>query len=155
MFFIAVIESVDKQVGHNGYALVIDCSECGISNVSTDLLKFIIATLKTHYPLGIQYCLVYNLPWILRSIWFLVKNWLAEYQKYVSFANGDEIKNIVDLDSLPKYLGGNCPRSFIKAPDNCPSVYDLAHRHGFTRDEVDKFLKVYEDLLLEAKNHEI
>ena len=153
MFFIAVIESVDKEAEHHGFALVLDCSDTGISNVSTDLLKFVITSLTTHYPLGIQYCLVYNLPWILRGIWYLIKGWLGDsYHKYVRKANGDQICDFIDSKALPKYLGGKCQKSFTKAPDSCPTIYDLAEKYGFTHKEINRTIKLYEGLILEAKS---
>lgn len=149
-YFIGLVEELDRQVGHKGFIFVLDCSECSLSNLNMDMLKFIITSIRVRYPLGLQYFIIYNLPWILKSIWKLVKGWLGEYQKLVFFANGQEILNYVDTDQLPKYMGGTCDKSFTEAPEGCPSVYDVAPNYGFTEDEIKKYMKSYEDLLEEA-----
>ena len=154
MFFIGVIEKLNNDVGNKGFIFVIDCSECTLNNLSMDLLKFVITSLRVHYPLGIQYVIIYNMPWILRGIWKLVKGWLGNVQHLVRFANGDEIQEYVSVDNLPKYMGGTCDKRFTIAPDNCPTVYQLAHKYGFTEEEVRKYMKSYEDLLEEAKQYD-
>ncbi|XP_054166661.1 motile sperm domain-containing protein 2-like [Oppia nitens] len=153
MYIVAIIEQLDTKVGKNGFVFVLDCSDCGINNLSMDLLKFIITTLTTHYPLGMQYIIIYNLPWILRGIWKLVKGWLGEHQHMVHFANGQEIIKYVDTNSLPKYMGGNSVKLIGETPVNCPSVYELAAKLGFTEAEVRKYMKIYEDLLKESHTY--
>ncbi|CAG2108047.1 unnamed protein product [Medioppia subpectinata] len=153
MFIIGTIEQLDTRVGKTGFILVLDCSDCGLNNLSMDLMKFIITSLTVYYPLGIQYILVYNMPWLMRGIWKLIKVWLGEYRHFVHFANGDEITKYVDIESLPKYMGGKCSKLFTEAPDNCPTVYDLAEKYGFTQTEVRKYMKIYDDLLEEAKHY--
>ncbi|CAG2180960.1 unnamed protein product, partial [Oppiella nova] len=150
MFIIGIIEQLDTKVGKKGFILVLDCSDSSINNLSMDLMKFVITSLTVYYPLALQYVLIYNMPWLLRGIWKLVKGWLGEYRHLVYFANGDEIEKYVDIESLPKYMGGKCNKSFTEAPDNCPTVYELAERYGFTQTEVKKYMKIYDDLLEEA-----
>ena len=149
-YFIGIIEELDRQVGYKGFVFVLDCTDCTLSNLSMDMLKFVITSVRVRYPLGLQYFIIYNMPWILKGIWKLVKGWLVEYKNLVFFANGLEILNYADIDQLPKYMGGTCDKGFTDAPEGCPSVYDVAQQYGFTQDEIRKHMKTYEDLLKES-----
>lgn len=149
-FFVDLINKVDEEEGHRGYALVVDATSAGISNANLEMLQFVISTIKDYFPLGLRYTLLYNLPGVLRTFWPVVKIWLGDYKKMIMFANGEEIKKFVDVDNLPKYLGGTCTKSFTKPPDCSPSVYQVADQFGLTPHQVAKYMKLYEDLLNES-----
>lgn len=128
-----------------------DLSGAGLGNVSMDLLNFLIHTLKTYYPLSVQYVLVHNLPWVLRSFWPVVKMWLGDLQHLVKFSSGDQIRDYIDEENLPRYLGGKCTKNFAQAPKTAPGVDEVAPSYGFTHAEVKKYMKVFDPSLQEAK----
>jgi hypothetical protein len=149
-FVVGVIEKVDKESGETGYALLFDLTGIGFSNADMEFLQFFISTLQNYYPYGMRYVIVYNLPRLLRPLWTIAKFWLGSDQKIIKFANGDEIKTLIPLDQLPKYLGGEADIDFTKAPDGCKSVIELGPKYGFTDDEVEKYMKMFEPHMKEA-----
>ena len=80
-----------------------------------------------------------------------MKGWLGELDALVHFANGEEIKDWVDEEMLPRYIGGTCDKNFTAAPEGVPTVHDAAPEYGLTPQEVTKYLAHYQDLLDEAE----
>lgn len=117
-----------------------------------DILQFIISTLRNYFPYGLKQVIVYNLPWILRQFWTVVKLWIGpNSNKLIKFANGEQIKQYIAEENLPPYLGGKSKRDFTWAPKICKPAVDLAHVHGFTPDDITKFLKVFQSHIEEAR----
>ena len=152
-FIAGIVARIDEANNENGFVLVFDFTDAGLRNVDLDMLSYIISLLRYCYPEGLVYCLVYNLPWILRKFWALVKSWIQpNHHHLILFANGDEIKNFVDEDNLPKYLGGSCCKSFTEPPEECKSSFrDMGPKYGFSEDELDKLFKLFENQLKEAE----
>lgn len=101
---------------------------------------------------GLRLVIAYKLPWILRGLWSIVKHWLGPQQKLIQFANGsEEVKQFIAEENLPRYLGGTCTTNFIEAPKCCQPVANLAHLHGFTPEEVEKYMKIFSPHIEEAK----
>lgn len=149
-FVVGVINRVDIESGEKGYALVFDVTGVSMSNADMDFLQFLINTLKNSFPYGLRYVLVYNLPRLLRPLWAIAKMWVGRHQKIIKFANGDEIKEYIPVENIPKYLGGEAVVDFTLPPEGCKSVKELAPQYGFTEDEVNKYMKIFEPHIKEA-----
>jgi len=115
---------IDQKANGNGWVLVFDCSDTTIVNADVDLLFFIINTLKNYFPAGLDYILVYELPWILQAAWNLGKTWVPpERRKLVRFANKNDITEFVAPENLPDcFPGGTSTMSYRTVPDGCPSA---------------------------------
>ncbi len=72
------------------------------------MVKFLVNCLKFYYPQMLAYLLVYDIPFILNAAWRLVKSWLDPVaQKMIVFVGKTTIQQYIDVDNLPKAMGGN------------------------------------------------
>lgn len=100
-----ILDRVDRETRGDGWALCFDCTDAGISNVDMELLKFIVAALTIYYVENCRYVLTYDMPWILSSIWKIVKSWLpAEHRDAVKFASKKELSQFVKDEEVPEWM---------------------------------------------------
>ncbi|KAK2182135.1 hypothetical protein NP493_365g01000 [Ridgeia piscesae] len=84
-----------------------DMTGAGITNMDVELIKFQVTCFTTYYPSFLAYMLVFDMPWILNTIWRVIRTLLNEaQQKAVIFVKGDEIFSYIDRDQLLKTMGG-------------------------------------------------
>ncbi|XP_054158462.1 motile sperm domain-containing protein 2-like [Oppia nitens] len=152
-FVVGLLDLVDKDAGASGYSLVFDLTGLGFSNADMDFLQFLINTFRNYFPYGLRHVTVYSLPRLLRPLWAVARLWIgSEQEKLIKFVYSvDELRAIIPVDQLPCYLGGQLDTDFTEAPPGCKSVKELAPQYGFTDKEVDKYIKIFEPHLLEAK----
>ena len=116
-----------------------------------DFLWYLVTTMKNYYPFGLGQVIVYNVSRVLRPLWNVVKLWLGSELNVITFANGKEIKNLIPLDQLLRYLGGNAEHDFTVAPASCKSIVELGPKYKLTAEEVEKIVKIFEPNINEAQ----
>lgn len=100
-----LLDRVDRETRGDGWALCFDCTDAGLSNVDMELLKFVTQALTNYFVENCRYVLIYEMPWILTSIWKIVKAWLPEEQKEaVKFATKKDMSNFIEDKQLPEYF---------------------------------------------------
>lgn len=100
-----LLDRVDRQTMGDGWALCFDCDGAGLSNVDMDLLKFVVQALTNYFVENCRYVLIYEMPWLLTSIWKIVKSWLPQEQKdAVKFSSKKEMSSFVASDQLPDFI---------------------------------------------------
>lgn len=100
-----LLDRVDRETRGDGWALCFDCTDAGLSNVDMELLKFVVQALSSYFVENCRYVLTYEMPWILSSIWKIVKTWLPQDQRdAVKFANKKELSNFIEESQLPDFL---------------------------------------------------
>ena len=100
-----LLDRVDRETRGDGWALCFDCTDAGLSNVDMDLLKFVVQALTSYFVENCRYVLIYEMPWILSSIWKIVKTWLPQDQRdAVKFANKKEMANFIEDSQLPDFI---------------------------------------------------
>lgn len=100
-----LLDRVDRQTKGDGWSLCFDCTDAGISNVDMELLKFVVQALTNYFVENCRYVLIYEMPWILSSIWKIVKSWLPQEQRdAVKFANKKEMSSFVEDQQLPDFM---------------------------------------------------
>lgn len=100
-----LLDRVDRKTRGDGWALCFDCTDAGISNVDMELLKFVVQALTNYFVENCRYVLIYEMPWILSSIWKIVKSWLPqEHRDAVKFASKKEMKDFVEDAQLPAFM---------------------------------------------------
>lgn len=103
-----LLDRVDRETKGDGWALCFDCTNAGLSNVDMDLLKFVVQALTLYFVENCRYVLIHDMPWILASVWKLVKSWLPQEQRdAVKFASKKEMGNFVKDDQLPDFMKEN------------------------------------------------
>lgn len=97
-----VNESVDTC------SLVFDLSGFSMKNADNAPVKFLTAMFESHYPESLGIVMVHNAPWIFSTVWKIIRGWLDPVvASKIHFTKGtDELKQFIDLDHIPKYLGG-------------------------------------------------
>ena len=86
------LELLSRAEPDEPITIVMNLQGSGLSHSNMDYLKFFIFLLSDAYPNGIRQLLVLDLPWVLKSIWNIVKLWLDEKQK--SWVQTLVIKNV-------------------------------------------------------------
>lgn len=100
-----LLDRVDRETKGDGWALCFDCADAGISNVDMEMLKFVVQVLTNYFVENCRYVLIYEMPWILSSIWKIVKSWLPqEHRDAVKFANKKDMSSFVKDSELPEWM---------------------------------------------------
>lgn len=100
-----LLDRVDRETRGDGWALCFDCTDAGLSNVDMELLKFVVQALTNYFVENCRYVLVYEMPWILSSIWKIVKAWLPQEQRdSVKFATKKEMSNFIEESEMPDFM---------------------------------------------------
>lgn len=141
-FLFNVIEEADKKAKGKGIVLVFDLQGAGLSNVDMDLLFFVITTLVNYFPKGLSYMLIHELPWLMRSIWLIAKQWLSEdHRDLVKFSDSKTICEYFDEENLPDFMGGTCKRDYRHVPENSITLQQAAKRWDLDEPELYKIRK--------------
>lgn len=140
-----------SAAGH-GITGVADFQGTGLQNADIDLLFYSIQTLRNYFPAGINHILIVDLPWVLRACWGLAKSWLPESKrKMVEFITRKEIRQFIDPENLPDFMGGNCqlPYKGSKvAPVGCPSARQFCiDQLGLSEKVADKIAGIYRPIV--------
>lgn len=103
-----LLDRVDRETKGDGWSLCFDCTDAGISNVDMELLKFVVQALTNYFVENCRYVLIFEMPWILSSIWKIVKSWLPQEQRdAVKFASKKEMSSFVEDSQLPDFMKEN------------------------------------------------
>lgn len=152
-FLVHTFEKIDRITNGQGLVIVFDCQGAGYANCDIEFLKFLISCATEHAPVGLQYIIVYNIPWILLSFWSLAKKLLPAYlANRVKFCDDKSITELIEQDHLPDFMSGTCQRNYRWIPPGCPSIFKLAAAHGITDDEINKILPQFQAFLDEAED---
>lgn len=151
-FLVHTFEKIDRITNGQGLVIVFDCQGAGYVNCDIEFLQFLISCATEHAPVGLQYIIVYKLPWVLNAFWSLARNLLPAYlANRVRFCDENSITELIEPHNLPDFMSGSCRRNYRWIPPGCPSVFKLANAHGITDAEIDKILPQFQSLLDEAE----
>jgi len=151
-FLVHTFEKIDRITNGQGLVIVFDCQGAGYANCDIEFLQFLIMCATEHAPIGLQYIVVYKLPWVLNAFWSIAKKLLPAYlANRVKFCDENSVREFIHPDNLPDFMEGNCRRNYRWIPPGCPSVFKLANAHGITDAEIDKILPKFQALLDEAE----
>jgi hypothetical protein len=150
-FLMYIVNKVDREVDGNGCVIVFDCSGAGYSNMDLDFLTFLISSGNSYFPVGIKYILVYELSWVLNAFRRIAMSLIPQsFLPLIKFANKNDITDYIPIENLPDYMGGQCKRNYRTIPKGCTNVAKLAIDNGYTEDDVERILPIFEPLLEEA-----
>lgn len=136
-FLFNMIEEADKQANGKGIVLVFDLQGASISNVDMDLLFFVITALVNYFPKGLSYMLVNELPWFLRSVWLVAKQWLSDDHKdLVKFSDSQTIYEYFKEENLPDFLGGTCKRDYRAVSNTAITISQAAKMWNLNEEEL-------------------
>lgn len=151
-FLVHTFEKIDRITNGQGLVIVFDCHGAGYANCDVEFLQFLITCATEHAPVGLQYIIVYKLPWILNAFWSIAKKLLPAYlANRVRFCDENSVREFIAPENLPDFMEGTCRRNYRWIPPGCPSVFKLANAHGITDEEIAKILPQFQPLLDEAE----
>lgn len=151
-FLVHTFEKIDRITDGQGLVILFDCQGAGYANCDVDFLQFLISCATEHAPVGLQYIIVYRLPWVMNAFWSLARKLLPAYlANRVRFCDENTITEYIEPANLPDFMGGSCQRNYRWIPPGCPSVFKLANAHGITDAEIAKILPQFQSLLDEAE----
>lgn len=130
-----ILWKTDEASGESGWILIMDFDGAGLVNADIDTLSKMISTLKTHFPCGLDFILVVDLPWILKGFWALVKTWVGSSDSLIKFVSRKSISDYFEPSNVPDFMGGNCKLPYcgdhvvksLGISDKCPDLFSYCH----------------------------
>ena len=139
-------EKCDSQTSNQGWAIVIDGTGIGLSNVDMDFSNFLTDVLQTHYPRGLKYIAVVDLPFILNATAKLILSFMNEELKStVKFITKDELTQYLDSSHIPVHLKGSYDKQIAYMPSGAKPLEQIG---GFTAEQIKKIRSIFEDELI-------
>lgn len=150
-YIIHIANRVDNERDGRGWAIVFDCSGLGFANMDINMLLFMLNEVIPHLPKGLNYVLIYELPWLLSKI---VNTTIAclplEYKKLAKTANKKDISNWISQDCLPDFMNGTCDINYRRAPKDSKSFEEMATELKLSERDLNAIKKIYQPYLDEA-----
>lgn len=85
--------------------LIFDFTNAGILNMDLDVVRYIITCLSTYFPGILAYILLFEMPWLLSSVWKVIRSWLTEEQKKkILLVKKSEIQTHISSDQLLPHM---------------------------------------------------
>lgn len=113
-------------------------------------LKIMAGGLQDNYPECLGCVYVYNAPWIIGGIWSMIKAWLDPVvaSKVQFINNAKALSEFIDINTIPKHMGGNNPHQF--AWHDPPAPQALSSEQSAKKEKLllerNKILDEYLDL---------
>ncbi|RWS08580.1 motile sperm domain-containing protein 2-like protein [Dinothrombium tinctorium] len=146
-FIIYNIEKIDSEANKAGvgWSIFFDCNGGTLFNVDITLLSFLVETIRANYPSGIIYANVYELPWILRTIYYLARSWIPErYQRLLRLVDKNSVFEVIGKENLPDYLGGTCAVPYDPIVENAPTLKEFVDKSTkLNESDLKRFLGYY------------
>lgn len=150
-YLLHIANRVDEERDGRGWAMVCDCSGTGLAQMDVNMLLFMLNDIIPHLPKGLNYVLIYELPWLLNKI---VNTTIAclpnEYRKLAKTATKKDIHNWIAKDCLPDFMGGTCDINYRRNPKNCRSFDEMGPELGLSEKDLKAIRKTYQPYLDEA-----
>jgi len=150
-YIIHIANRVDNERDGRGWSIIFDCSGTGLANMDVNMLLFMLNEVIPHLPKGLNYVLIYELPWLLSKI---VNTTIAclpsEYKKLAKTASKKDIHNWVSKDALPDFMGGTCDINYRRSPKGCRSFEEMASELKLSEKDLAAIKKIYQPYLDEA-----
>lgn len=122
-----------------------------MANMDVSMLIFMLNEVIPHLPKGLNYVLIYELPWLLSKIVNTTISCLpSEYKKLAKTSSKKDIHNWVAKESLPDFMGGTCDINYRRAPKNAKTLEEMAERLKLSEKDIRLIEKTYQPYLDEA-----
>lgn len=112
-----VYPRVDKMT------IVLDFGSFGFANADTDVGKGIVSMLSRHYPEHLGKMYMVDAGYIAWGVWQIVRLLLdPRSEAKIKFVSRAELQDVIDVEELPTWLGGNNPYEFKPSDINSYAV---------------------------------
>ncbi|XP_022695920.1 motile sperm domain-containing protein 2-like isoform X5 [Varroa jacobsoni] len=107
------VEKCLYELNNPRMTFVFDSTDATYASMDIEQITFIIELFSSYYPWALGHVIVYNMPWILKTVWGGIQALIpAEGTDRFKFCNGNEIFAYIDHDCLPDFMGGSIPVPF-------------------------------------------
>ena len=125
--------------------MVTDNIGINLSNVDMDFTNFLTDVLQTHYPRGLKYIAVVDLPFILNATMKLIMAFMNEELKStVKFLKKDELTQYLLPNHIPVHLKGSYDKEIEYMPSGAKPLEQIG---GFTAEQIKKIRSAFKDEL--------
>uniref|UniRef100_H2YJZ6 CRAL-TRIO domain-containing protein n=1 Tax=Ciona savignyi TaxID=51511 RepID=H2YJZ6_CIOSA len=101
------LERIQRAEPGKHITFVLDVSKSSLANVDLGGIRFLLACFTTYFPDMLEKILILEMPWIMNTIWKVVKQWMTEEQrKRTLFCSFKDVKQYIDEENCLKYMGG-------------------------------------------------
>lgn len=131
------------------WGLVFDAQGFGWSNIDFDFLHLIIKVFRHYMPWTVKYIIVYEIPWVLESVWRGVQHFIPEDGKRIlRVYNKKTITEVIEPENLPALLGGLNKEEYIRIPEGCKPADEVGKIElGLSSEDVNKIRKHLEKII--------
>lgn len=146
------MNKVDAASEGFGWTFIIDFQGANITNCDLELINFLIKTLCEYFPCGVDYILTYEIPWILSTVWKVIRNCIPDHSRdLVHCVYKENIHEYVDVDNLPDFMNGRCEVNFRSVPKGCLSTEIFGQQIlGLSCKQMSNLLNKFKPLLREV-----
>ena len=144
-FVVYQFEKCDSQTSNEGWAMIADSTGSGLSNIDMDFHNFLTDLIESHYPRGLKYIAVVDLPFILNATMKLIMGFMNEELKStVKYITKDELTQYLDPCHIPIHLKGSYDKQIAYMPSGAKPLEQI---DGFTAEQIKKIRSVFKDEL--------
>lgn len=154
-FLTYLLFKIDDSKDGTTFSVIMDLTNTTWTNYDLEILKHFVSLLKDYFPVNLDYVLAINFPWILSTVWGLIKHLIpSEKRDVVQFINSNKIFDFVEKEKCPDFLGGTCTKPYQYISDESPSfaeylTYDRSRI--ITKKRLCEILALFSDIL--PKDH--
>ena len=155
-FLVYQMDKLDKLgCQERSWGVVFDTRNAGWAQVDFDMLLFLFRTVKQHFPWGLKYVAIYELPWLLQGGWKITQRLLPQdATRLFKFYSKDTITELIAPENLPDFMDGTCEKDYREVPEGCELAEIVAAKEmGLTPDEVKAVKKHFEKHFEEANSN--
>uniref|UniRef100_H2Y0K8 Motile sperm domain-containing protein 2 n=1 Tax=Ciona intestinalis TaxID=7719 RepID=H2Y0K8_CIOIN len=119
------LERIQRAEPGQHITFVMDVSKSSLANVDLGGIKFLLTCFTTYFPDMLEKILILEMPWIMNTIWKVVKQWMTEDQrKRTIFSSFKDLNQYIDADNALTYMGGkdDWEYSFPPYPNESPPI---------------------------------
>ncbi|XP_065192499.1 motile sperm domain-containing protein 2-like isoform X2 [Sycon ciliatum] len=139
-YLVFLLEQQRIREPSNQLTVIFDMTGTGLGNVDMEFIRFIIDCFKFYFPNMLNYLLVFEMPFILSTVWKIVKGWLSERaQAKIKFVKKGDIQEYIDAEQLVTTLGGTDTFTFDAdefMQQHAPA--ELRHFESIAMEEADE-----------------
>ncbi|XP_053203517.1 motile sperm domain-containing protein 2-like [Panonychus citri] len=142
--FIWVAETMRDRVieSDKRFALIYDCRN---PSVDIRLIKEILTIYTQHYPLSLAWVAFIEMTTSFRLMYHVIKFFFPKYiRNQMMSIDRSGLRELVDEDNIPTYLGGNSVGMDSCELENCPTTEQFVQSAGYSKELTAKTIKHFQ-----------
>lgn len=153
-----LIWKIDQKSREKGWIVITDFDGSSFSRWDLEFARYFVILLKNYFPTGMQLKLCLDIGIIWRGLWFMMKDVLPKrFRDILLFMPRDKLTDYVNIENIPRFLGGSCARPFNGlpvVPPGAPSGMDFAEKALRLRRSDFNFQPILDKILQDNQKEE-